>query len=272
MIKILGATVAIYVALLGLLYVFQRALIYLPDKTRPTPASAGVPEMQEVTLNTDDGLELVAWWRPPARPGAPVLAYFHGNGGHIGYRGYKVRPYLDRGWGVLLTTWRGYSGNPGKPGEAGLHADGRAALAFLDRAGVAPRQLVLYGESLGGGVAVALAAELGDNGSPPSALVLEAPFSSLADVAAGHYPIFPVRLLIRDRFDSLKTLGRNRAPVLVIHGENDRIIPVAHGRRMLEAAGAEAVGRFIAGAGHNDLYEFDAHETVAGFVQDIITN
>ena len=110
---------------------FQRSLTYFPDRTRPTPADSGVPELSPVSLETEDGLSLLAWYAPPRVSGAPSLVYFHGNAGHIGMRGFKVRAYLNAGLGVLLTTWRGYSGNPGTPTEDGLYADGRAARAFL---------------------------------------------------------------------------------------------------------------------------------------------
>ncbi|MDP6174723.1 MAG: alpha/beta hydrolase [Rhodospirillales bacterium] len=266
MIKLLATAIVVYLVITGLLYLFQRTLIYLPDQTRPSPAAAGVPEMEAVTLATNDGLELLAWWRPPARPGAPVVVFFHGNGGHIGYRGHKIRPYLDQGWGVLLTTWRGYSGNPGRPSDSGLLQDGRAALAFVKARGVDPGQWVLYGESLGSGVAVAMAVEDANQGTIPGALVLESPFSSLADVAAGHYPLFPVRLLLRDRFPSLEALARNRAPVLVVHGEKDRIVPVSHGRRMVDAAGPKVQGHFFP-----DVYEFGAAKTVIDFVVKHVT-
>ena len=110
-----------------MLAAIQRSLTYYPDRTRPTPAESDVPELEPVTLETEDGLSLLAWYAPPREADAPSLVYFHGNAGHIGMRGFKVRAYLNAGLGVLLTTWRGYSGNPGTPTEDGLYADGHAA-------------------------------------------------------------------------------------------------------------------------------------------------
>jgi len=190
-----------------------------------------------------------------------VLVYLHGNAGSLAHRASKVWPYLDRGWGVLLVAWRGYSGNPGRPTEEGLYRDGRAAVGFLDRQGIAPNRIVLYGESLGSGVAVQLATE-----RTPGALVLEAPFSSLVDAGAAHYPIFPVRWVVRDRFDSLAKIGAARAPVLVMHGERDQVVPVGLGRRLLDAAREPKQGVFVPQAGHNDLYDFGAAEAVIAFV------
>ncbi len=261
MITAIATGCANYLVVMAALYLMQRTLIYLPDSFRPQPSAFGVPEMAPVALFTDDGLELLAWWRAPASADAPVMVYFHGNAGHIGYRGPKVRPYLDRGWGVLLTTWRGYSGNPGQPTESGLYADGRAALAFLKSSGVTPDRTILNGESIGSAVAAAMATDY-----PAAAVVLEAPFTSLAAVAVRSFPIFPVRLLVRDKFDVLARIGRVRSPLLVVHGERDGIVPVGHGRRLLEAANPPKAGHFVPAAGHNDLYSFGAAAAVIDFI------
>ncbi len=265
MIKGLSSAAAIYLLLLAALYLMQRTLIYLPDGHRPQPSAFGIGEMSVIELTTDDGLELVAWWRPPQSASLPVVVYYHGNAGHIGYRGSKIRPYLDRGWGVLLTTWRGYSGNPGSPDERGLYADGRAALQFLATEGVSPARTVLYGESLGGGVAVELAVDF-----RAGAVVLESPFTSIADVAARQFFMFPVGLLVRDRFDNLNKIARVRSPLLVVHGEKDMVVPVRHGRRLLDAANPPRSGKFIPRAGHNDLYAFAVADMVIDFVESTV--
>ncbi len=230
---------------------FQRSLTYFPDRTRPTPADSGVPELSPVTLETEDGLSLLAWYAPPRVSGAPSLAYFHGNAGHIGMRGFKVRAYLNAGLGVLLTSWRGYSGNPGTPTEDGLCADGRAARAFLRAHGCGDDRQILYGESLGTGVAVHLARE-----AAPGALVLEAPFSSIVDIASGRFPLLPVGPLIVDRFDSAAKIGKVAAPVLIVHGERDRTIPVRLARRLFKRAREPKEAVFIPEADHADLVEF----------------
>ena len=221
-----------------MLAAFQRSLTYFPDRTRPTPADSDVPELAPVTLETEDGLSLLAWYAPPRVSDAPSLAYFHGNAGHIGMRGFKVRAYLNAGLGVLLTTWRGYSGNPGTPTEDGLYADGRAARAFLRANGCDDERQILYGESLGTGVAVHLARE-----AAPGALVLEAPFSSVVDIARGRFPLLPVRPLIVDRFDSAAKIGKVAAPVLIVHGERDRTIPVRLARKLFKRAREAQGGR-----------------------------
>jgi len=262
MLKLLAIGAALYLGMLGILFVLQRTLIYYPSGARPEPPDGGVPEMAPVSVTTADGLALLAWWRAPRDERAPVMLYLHGNAGTLAHRGPKLRPFLDRGWGVLIVAWRGYSGNPGRPTEDGLYADGRAATAFIDGQRIAPGRIVLYGESLGSGVAVQLASE-----RAPGALVLEAPFSSLADAAASHYPFFPVRWLVRDRYDSAAKIGSVAAPSLIVHGERDDVVPVALGRRLLARAGSAGEGLFLAEAGHNDLYDFDVPAHVVRFVE-----
>ena len=262
--KILAVGFITYGALVGALAVFQRHLMYFPDTDKPDPAEFGVPEMGEVVLNTGDGLDLMAWYRAPRSAALPVILYFHGNAGHIGFRAAKVRPYIDAGFGVLLVSYRGYGGNPGSPTEEGLYQDGRAAVAFVAGEGIAARRTVFYGESLGSGVAVQLAIE-----GSPGAVVLEAPFTSAADIAAKQYPFVPVRYLVWDRFDSMEKIGDVRAPLFFIHGERDRIVPVANGRKLFTAAPDPKTARYLAEAGHNDLYMHGAAEEVIGFIRKV---
>lgn len=258
---IAGVAVGVYLALVGVIFGFQRHMMYFPVRGDVDPARAGVPEMQRVTLQTEDGLALTAWYAP-ARGHAATLLYLHGNGGHIGHRALKVRPYLDAGFGVLLLSYRGYGPNPGAPTEAGLYADGRAALASLESSGVAADRIVLYGESLGSGVAIELAAH-----TSVGAVLLEAPFTSIADVAAYHYPFLPARWLVRDRYDSASKIAKVRAPLLVLHGAKDRIVPERFGRALFEAASEPKEFRPFPEGSHNDLYDHGAAEATIGFLQ-----
>ena len=198
-----------YALVVGGLFLVQRNLLYFPADGVPAPAETVVPEMVVVSLTTADGLELDSLYAP-ADAGRPTIVYYCGNGGHIGMRDAKVRPYLDAGFGVLLVGYRGYGDNPGSPTEEGFYADGRAALGFLRESGVDPRMWVLYGESLGGGVAVQMAFEQTQTGDPVGAVVLEAPFTSVGDVAQAHYPFIPARWLVRDRFDSASKIAPRR--------------------------------------------------------------
>lgn len=237
-----------YAGIVGAMYLLQRSMMYFPAQDLTTPAAAGAPELDTVRLRTDDGLDLVAWYRPAAKPDGITVLYFHGNGGHIGHRVAKTRPFTEAGHGLLLVSYRGYGGNPGAPTEAGLFADGRAAYDFLIGEGVTAKRIAVVGESLGSGVAVYLATE-----RVVGALMLEAPFTSAGDVGQHAYPFLPVKLLIKDPFDSLSRIGGIGVPVLVVHGERDEIVPVALGRRLFAAANEPKQGIFPPGGHHNDL-------------------
>ena len=256
----LGSVLAVYGVLLGGLYFFQRHLLYFPDRTRPELGDLSSLGFREVRVTTADELSLLSWYLPPPG-GRPVIAYFHGNGGHIGYRADRLRRFAREGYGVLMLEYRGYGGNPGAPSEAGFYADGAAALDFLARDRNMPNRLVLYGESLGSGVAVYLAAqrEIG-------ALILEAPPTSVAEVAQYHYSFVPASVLVQDRFDALSGVGKVRAPILVLHGGRDKVVPVRFGRALFDAAPEPKELWFAPGAGHEDLDRFGALDAVVAFL------
>ncbi|MBT3916883.1 MAG: alpha/beta hydrolase [Rhodospirillaceae bacterium] len=227
------------------------------------PAHYGVPEMTSVKVETDDGLRLTAWYRPPANEDTLTLLYLHGNAGHIGYRADKVKPYLEAGYGMLLLSYRGYGTNPGYPTEDHLYLDSRAALKFLADQHIPIFKTVIYGESLGTGVAVEVAQNLGIAG-----LVLEAPFSSMVDAAALHFKLFPTSLLVRDKYDSLSKINNIKAPILIIHGKNDRTIPYSLGRKLYDMAPQPKEFFGIPNAGHNDLYDHGVAAKIIEYLEN----
>lgn len=246
------------------LYLLQRSILFQPDATRPEPAQSRAADMTWATASTADGLELRGWWKPAA-PGRATILYFHGNGGNIGDRDGKARRLIDRGYGLLMAGYRGYGGNPGSPSEAGLLADGRAWLAALEGLGVPAQRAILYGESLGSGVVTALATETAVGG-----LVLEAPFTSIVDIAAARYWFVPVRRLVLDRFDTESRLPQVKAPLLIIHGSRDRVVPVVHGERLhAVATGPKRLAR-LDGGGHSDLFDHGALEALDAFVNEVV--
>lgn len=234
----------LYLAVLIGLFLGQRALIY----PAPRDATASPPPgFAAIGLDTEDGLHLAAAYRAAA-PGRPTIAFFHGNGDSLAGAETATRGLATAGYGVLLVEYRGYAGNPGRPGEQGLYRDGRAALAWLGQHGIAPSHIVVMGNSLGSGVATALAAE-----APIAGLVLVSGFTSMGDVAAPLYPWLPVRALLRDRFDNRARLAKVAAPVLLLHGTGDRLIPSRHSVALASAARRATLG-LVPGAGHDLVY------------------
>jgi pimeloyl-ACP methyl ester carboxylesterase len=292
---ILLVVAALLLAPIALLWMFQRSLIYLPAPRSVPPATSILPEAEEVTFTTDDGLRLGGWfvraqpgpvdnparlhpdvgYAPPPggppregraagwaevgppgppgsagspRPAGPAVLVCNGNGGNRSLRAPLADALAGMGLHVLLFDYRGYGGNPGRPTEEGLAADARAALEYLaGRPEVDPDRLVLFGESLGAAVALRLATE-----RPPAALVLRSPFASLAEVGQRHYPLVPVSLLLRDRYESAAVAGRLTAPLLVVAGGRDGIVPAAHSRRLFAAAPEPKRLVILDGVDHND--------------------
>src|SRR6478735_2880240 len=235
-----------YAAVLALLYVTQRAIQYFPERFRTAPAAAGLPQAEEVVLDSADGERVIVWHVPP-RGNKPVVLYFHGNGGSLRLRVDRFRALAAEGLGLVALSYRGYGGSTGQPTEAGLIEDARTAYA-LAIARYPAERIAAWGESLGTGVAVALAAE-----KPVARVILESPFSSAVDIAARRYWFVPVRWLMKDQFRSDLRVGKVAAPVLVLHGERDAVVPIALGERLYALVNAPK--RFVRfpGAGHNDL-------------------
>jgi len=262
MMSFVFVVVAIYIGSSVFLYLFQRSLMYHPSSAHLDPAAFGVAEMEIVKVETADGLSLTAWYRAPQNDDAPTLLYLHGNAGHIGYRAGKVRPYLEAGYGVLLLSYRGYGTNHGYPTEQNLYKDGQAALAFLADKQIPIFKTIIYGESLGAGVAVEIAQNKAIFG-----LVLEAPFSSMVDAASHHFKFFPAALIVRDKYDSLSKISNIKAPVLILHGLKDRTVPAHLGRKLYDAAPSPKEFYEFPEAGHNNLYEYGAPERVIAFLE-----
>jgi fermentation-respiration switch protein FrsA (DUF1100 family) len=250
-----------YGGLLLLVYLGQRALQYFPERARTPPAAAGLPEAEEVVLDSSGGERVIVWHIPP-RGEKPVVLYFHGNGGSLRGRVDRFRALAADGTGLIALSYRGYGGSSGRPTEKGLIDDALAAYAFAAARYPASR-LALWGESLGTGVAVALAAQ-----KPVGRIVLESPFTSIADIAAQIYWFFPVRLLIKDSFRSDLLIGTVTAPFLILHGDKDSIVPIALGDQLYKLITAPK--RFVRfpGAGHNELAAYGALEAAKQFLSE----
>ncbi|TDE02852.1 alpha/beta fold hydrolase [Jiangella asiatica] len=245
----------------GMLWWLQRELIYFPDASSVPTAGEVIEGARDVTLYTDDGLELGAWFAPAAPASAasgPAATDYRmavlvvpGNGGNRVGRAGLAEELRRRGLAVLLMDYRGYGGNPGSPSEEGLARDATAAVEALEDLGYPAERTIYFGESLGSGVVAALQAL-----RPPAGVVLRSPFPELADVGSRHYPWLPVRLLLRDRFRVVEHLAGSEVPVTVVYGDRDSVVPPDLSARVADEAPALSERVVIAGADHNDAVMF----------------
>jgi len=255
--------VGVYAAVAIAAFIFQRRLMYFPDVTRVPPSSYGLIGVEERVLDMPDGARLVGWYGRAA-PGRPTVLYLHGNAGNLANRSERVRKYSARGLGIFMPSYRGYSGSTGRPTERANVADAKLAYEALRKDGIAPEDIILYGESLGSGVAVQVAAE-----KPVGGIVLDAPYTSIVDVAAEAYPFLPVRPFMVDRYDTLRYLRDVKAPLLVVHGEEDEVIPVAMGRAVYAAANGPKEIVTLPRAGHSDHHLHGSTEEIFRWIEGL---
>lgn len=247
---------ALYAIVAVCAFAFQRYLMYFPDPQRVSPESFGLTGVKERVIESPDGAKLISWYAPAA-PGQPTILYFHGNGGNLAGRAERVRRYITRGYGVLFLSYRGYSGSTGNPSERNNVADAKLAYDALIKEGVPPQDIIVYGESLGTGVATQIAA-----GNEVGGLVLDAPYTSTVDVGALSYPYLPVRPFMFDRYETIKYIPQVKAPLLVLHGEADRVIPVEMGRAIYAAANAPKEIATFPRAGHSDHHVHGSYDVL----------
>ena len=237
--------VVLYVGAAAALYLSQRSLMYFPETAPPRRRKPDCPGQRGCAYRV--GRRAIVAWHVAPLQGKPVVVYFHGNGGALQYRVERFRKLIADGIGLVALEYRGYGGQDGSPSEAGLIADAEAAYGFA-AARYKSEQIVLWGESLGSGVAVALAAA-----KPVGRVILEAPFTSAAAVGAKRYWYMPVRLLMTDQYRSDERIGKVTAPLLILHGLHDQVVPYAMGERLFDLANKpKHIVRFLDG-GHEDL-------------------
>jgi fermentation-respiration switch protein FrsA (DUF1100 family) len=245
----------------AMMYVLQRSMMYFPDRMRTPPSAAGLSAAEEVVLETADGEKVVAWHVAPGS-GKPVVLYFHGNGGALLHRSNRFRTFTADGTGLVALSYRGYGGSTGSPTEQGLLADAAAVYGFA-AARYDAQRIVLWGESLGTGVAVALAAR-----NPVARVVLEAPFTSAVDIGAAVYWFLPVRLLMKDQFRSDQHIAQVKVPILILHGARDRVVPIAYGERLFALANEPKRMVRYANGDHSDLDSFGAQAAIKTFLAE----
>ncbi len=238
----------IYFLILVFLYFYQRNLLYHPNENNYSEDKILV-DIKKVKILTSDNIELVGWYHEKNLKSYKTLIYFHGNAGSLENRIHKLNHFQDMNINFLIIAWRGFSGNNGKPSEKGLYLDGNSAINWLIKKGVAEKNLILYGESLGTGVATHLAQNRNFGG-----VILETPFTSMVDAAKIFYPYIPVNLLLKDKFENYKKVRNINSPILIMHGEKDQIVPFSMGKKIYEIANEPKYSFFTKYDNHMMVY------------------
>jgi fermentation-respiration switch protein FrsA (DUF1100 family) len=262
MMNIIIILVLLYGVLVLGMGVFQRKLMYHPAAGEITPTHHGLPHFEDIEMQSEDGTKLQLWYHE-AKNNLPTIIYFHGNAGHLGDRAGLFEALAAKGLGVAAVGYRGYGKSHGKPHEKGIYADARASVKWVKARGIGMSNVAFYGESLGTGVAVMMTTEF-----QPKYLFLQAPYTSVVNRAAEMYWFVPVRLLIRDHFDSLSRIHKIRTPLMIFHGRMDPVIPIKHAQTLLERAVEPKRAIFFDTVGHtefdNDLLAEHVMEALNG--------
>ena len=243
-----------------LLFIFQRKIVFNVSGLPKKPTAYGLNNIKEFKIITKDGVSLLSWYSKP-KINKPTLLYFHGNSFDIGERAYRIERYISQGWGVLMPAWRGYSGNLGNPTEQNLYIDAESSLDWLHNNTLTNKKdIILYGESLGTGVAIEIATRY-----LFKSLILEAPFTSIYEIALKRYKIYPFKFLVLDKFNNLQKINKINTPLLIISGKKDEIVPHQHSIELFNKAKTLKERLFLDEAMHNNLYDFDIDKRVIEF-------
>jgi pimeloyl-ACP methyl ester carboxylesterase len=262
----IGWLIILYIAAFATVWFARTTLIYPFSTAYQTPKDAGEPRLREYKLKTDDGNTLIIWARP-AKGGKATVLYFHGNAGNLAGRTQRFDRLLDRGYGVVAMAYRGSGGSTGKPSEEVITKDAILLRANLVQIlGKAPKgKIIYYGESLGTGVATKLATS-----TLPDALILEAPYTAIVDLAAKQMPFFPIRAVLDQRWETREYIKELNTPTLVLHGTGDRVIPYAHGKMIFNLSGAKnKVMKTLQGGGHLSGFSVEGQTAIYRFIEDL---
>ena len=245
----------IYFLVLVFLYFYQRNLLYHPNENNYSEDKISV-DIENVRIKTSDNIELLGWYHEKNLKDSKTLIFFHGNAGSLENRIHKLNHFRDMNINFLIIAWRGFSGNNGNPSEQGLYEDGKSAIDWLIKKGISEKNLILYGESLGTGVAIHLAQNKNFAG-----VILETPFTSMIDAAKKFYPYIPVKLLLKDKFENYKKIKNINSPILIMHGEVDQLVPFSMGKKIYEIANEPKYSYFTKYDNH--MMEYDENLVLA---------
>ena len=253
----------IYLSVLVYLFFFQRNLLYLPNENNYSGDKLKV-DIDEVQIKTSDNINLLGWFHKKDLNKFKTIVYFHGNAGKLENRIHKLNHFKDMNINFLIISWRGFSGNSGKPTEQGFYKDGKSAIDWLKNMGLDDKDIILYGESLGTGIAIEIA-----QNKKFAGLILETPFTSMIDAAKNVYPYIPIGFLLKDRYENDKKIKNINIPLLVMHGEKDQIIPFEMGKKIYEIANKPKYSYFTKYDNHMMEYDEKLVFALRSFVKSL---
>lgn len=267
-VKIAVATLVAVAAFSALLVwttqMLQQTLMYYPSTERVPPSAEELDAVEERVLSTPDGERVLVWYGR-AKPGMPTLLYFHGNAGSLADRAERIRKYMVKGFGMFMMSYRGFSGSSGSPSERANVADANLAYDALAASGVSPQDIIIYGESLGSNVAVQVAAK-----REAAGLILDAPYTSMVDLAKLHYPQLPLRWLMTDRYDTMRDIADVHIPLLIIQGGKDTIVPPAMGKVVFATAHEPKKLAAFPEADHTEHYKYGSYDVIFRWVREVV--
>jgi len=255
--------VIIYLFILVTTYLFQRSLLYHPQENNYYGDQLTVP-IKKIKIKTQDNIELLSWYHKKNLSEYKTILFLHGNAGSLENRIHKINHFKDMKVNFLIIAWRGFSGNSGKPTENGLYEDAKSAVRWLNSKGVSENNIIIYGESLGTGIATEIA-----QNKKFAGVILESPFTSMVDVGKSKYPYLPVRALLKDKYDSDKKIKNISSPILIMHGKIDNIVPFKMGKKMYELANAPKYSYFSEYDDHMMEYNEKLLNTLKKFIYSL---
>ena len=255
--------VLIYLFILISTYLFQRNLLYHPSENNYFGDQLLV-SVEKVKIKTKDNIELLSWYHTKNNNDYKTILFLHGNAGTLENRIHKINHFRDMNINFLLVAWRGFSGNKGKPTEENLYEDARSAVKWLESKGIKENNIIIYGESLGTGIATEIAQNKNFAG-----VILESPFTSMIEAAKNKYPYLPVKFLLKDKYESNKKIKNIQSPILIMHGKVDNIVPFYMGKKMYELANSPKYSYFSEYDDHMMEYNEKLLNVLKKFIQSL---
>tara|TARA_X000001036_G_scaffold221848_1_gene207599 strand:- start:210 stop:1010 length:801 start_codon:yes stop_codon:yes gene_type:complete len=258
---ILSSLIIAYLVLIIFIYFYQRNLLYHPSENNYQNDNIKF-NYDEIFIKVEEEIQLKSWIIRKDLKKFKTLVIFHGNAGDLSNRIYKLNELYKLDINILLISWRGFSGNKGSPTEKNLYADAKASIKWLNEQGVKNSQIILYGESLGSGVAVEIGKENNFN-----SIILESPFTSIENSAKIYYPYLPVKLLLKDRYDSISKIKKINTPILIMHGKKDDVVPFSMGKELFEKANSPKYSYFTSDDDHMMEFNSSLLNEVKNFIE-----